>query len=143
MTTWLRVGVEGNEQEQNSLDKPQRPFFLIKMFSDQSYTGYWYFGNWLQINSQQQHTQYTLSTNDRQLPCGYKPCPVAHDNICLPPNNQVMIQVYYLSILVQYRAQGTVQVVLQYIFILCSKCLCLQISGTPPLGPLPYHMLGS
>ena len=28
MTTWLRVGVEGNEQEQKSLDKPQRPFFI-------------------------------------------------------------------------------------------------------------------
>jgi hypothetical protein len=46
MTTWLRVEVEGKGREQVSCHMPQPPF-LIKSFSDQSVTSYWYFGNWL------------------------------------------------------------------------------------------------
>jgi hypothetical protein len=47
MTTWLRVGVEGKGKEQLLLQHATTTTFLIKIFSDQSYTGYWYFGNWL------------------------------------------------------------------------------------------------
>ncbi len=100
MTTWLRVGVGAMEGNKISRHMPQRPHFYLKTFSDQSYTGYWYFGNWLQINNQQQYTQYTISTNGRRLPCGYKSCPVAHDKNCLPPNNPILLQVFislYLS----------------------------------------------
>ena len=155
MTTWLRVLVERRARRANpsfslSLSLSPTVFYLkhFYSFSNQQKTQHWYFGNWLQINNQQQYTWYTITTNHSQLPCGYTSCLVLQDTCCLPPSIYVLLQVCIIGILIQYQeASYSILFIVQYIYclLLTTNCLysCLQIIEPHLLGLSYYHLLGS
>ena len=123
MTTWLRALVEKRARRTNpSLSHSLSPtVFYLKhfySFSNQQKTQHWYFGNWLQINNQQQYTWYVITTNDSQLSCGYTSCLVHQDKCCLPPSLYVFLQVYIIVILLQYH-------MVSYSILLIVQCILL------------------
>ena len=91
MTTWLRVEIEGNRQEQSFFfslsDKSQRPFFQLKHFltNHNLVIGILATGCRLIASSSIHGILYLPMV--MSCPCGYISCPVAHDRNCLPPNN--------------------------------------------------------
>ena len=145
MTTWLRVGVEGNRQEQSFFslsDMPQRPFLIKKHFLTNHILviGILATGCRLIASSSTQGILYLPMVVS--CPCGYRSCPVAHDKNCLPPNNQVC----HRSIIYLYLS-NTYTFIAQHLYssiLLCSNLfMSIDIRDSSIFSPLTYHMLGS
>ena len=113
MTTWLRVEVGAREENKSLATCHNHHFYLNHFLTNQILViGILATGCRLIASSSIHSILYLpmveccpVVTNSVLLPMtSYKPCPVAHDKNCLPPNNHVLLQVYYLFLFVQYHA---------------------------------------